>query len=418
MTPGTRRRRGTTQLERVLSPVVVGMLGVGLLAADAYVRTADPAWAEGERVLPDGIGWLAAVLVVAQAAALALTADRPRVTLLVVTALDAGTLVLSAGDQGAGGIAVMVATYRLRRADESSAAWRWITVAALASAVVAAASFASSATIAAEWAIPLAAVRLVITFLIPAVVAEVVATRARLFAALQERAELAERERESSARAAVQQERALMARELHDIAAHHLSGIVLSAQAATALLPGDPTRALEYVGTVRDEAQHTLANLRQAVGLLRTQEPGELAPVPLLEQLPGLVASLRAAGMQIAVDVEGEPVPLGPLAETAAFRMVQESLTNARAHAPGVPARVSLRYAPDGVDITVTNGPATTSPEPGSATRGTGNGLLGMRERASLLGGALETGPTVEGGWRNRLTLPLPDPEPTVREDT
>lgn len=211
-----------------------------------------------------------------------------------------------------------------------------------------------------------------------------------------------------------------MARELHDIAAHHLSGIVLSAQAAAALLPGDPARAREYVGTVRDEAQHTLANLRQAVGLLRMQAPGELAPVPSLEQLPALVESLRAAGVQVAVEVEGEPVPLGPLAETAAFRMVQESLTNARAHAPGAPAQVRLRYGPDGVDITVANGPATTTPdaEHRAATRGTGNGLLGMRERASLLGGDLETGPTAEGGWRNRLHLPLPDPEPTVREDT
>ncbi|WP_340296215.1 sensor histidine kinase, partial [Aquipuribacter hungaricus] len=249
-----------------------------------------------------------------------------------------------------------------------------------------------------RWAVPLAATGVLVSFALPAVVAGYVRTRARLVAALRERAELAEREREAATREAVQRERTAMARELHDIAAHHISGIVLSAQAASALLRTDPARAGGYVVTVREEAQRTLAGLRQAVGLLREQGPGETAPVPDLEHLPALVASVRETGADVDLRVEGDPVPLGPLAGTAAYRMVQESLTNARAHALGAPVEVVVRHHPAGVELTVTNvvagagaggaGAGGGAPTP-ARSGGGGHGLIGMRERATLLGGDL-----------------------------
>jgi len=262
---------------------------------------------------------------------------------------------------------------------------------------------AGSDEIVAGWALPFAALRLLLIVVLPAVIAEVVTGRERLIEALRDRAEAAERDRERRAAEAVRDERTSMARELHDLAAHHLTGIIVSAQAADALLARDPERAREYLGTVQRDARTTLANLRQTVGLLRSDARGELAPVPSIDQLPALVADAAAAGAQVTLTAPAEPVGIGPIAGIAAYRMVQESLANAARHAPG--AAVSVEVTPlDGtVLVSVANGPSVATP----AAERAGYGLLGMRERAELVGATLRTGPSPDGGWVNELTIPL-----------
>ena len=151
--------------------------------------------------------------------------------------------------------------------------------------------------------------------------------------------------------------------------------------------------------TAGREAKRALENLRQTVGLLRTDGAADLAPAPSLADIPALVSELRTAGLKIELEQRGEPVPLGPIAESAAYRMVQESLTNVRRHAAGAASTVVIEFS-DGATITVANDRGTPTGEGG------GLGLLGMRERAALIGGTLDAGPTTEGGWVVRLEIP------------
>lgn len=399
---------------RVLPSLVVAVLAAGLLIGDFVLRQPGPPTMPTEDLLPDTWGWLCAIAVFVQAGALLLRYRWPGPVLLAVAALDVLTVVLSAGELSIGTPAVMVAAFTLWQETSISRASSWLACVALPSAAVTFIALGAGETAAAQWSLPLAAVRAILAFAAPAVVAELLLSRRQAVEALRERAILAEREQLRSAREAVQQERALMARELHDIAAHHLSGIIVSAQAADSLLQSEPDQARGYLRTVKTEAQRTLANLRQTVGLLRDNADGELSPVLAIGDIATLVESLRSRGTLITLREEGEPVALGPLAEIAAFRMVQESLTNARSHAPGAECTVIIRYADQAAEITVTNGPSAIRGKPEA---GGGHGLLGMRERASLVGGRLEIGATADGGWTNVLELPSvsshgDDPEP------
>jgi signal transduction histidine kinase len=203
----------------------------------------------------------------------------------------------------------------------------------------------------------------------------------------------------------VLRDRTLLARELHDIAAHHLTGIIVSAQAADALRATDPDRAGEYLRQVQRDARTTLDNLRQTVGLLRGGDvEGELAPVASMEGLGALVEEAASTGSSVRFEQTGTPRELGPLAGIVAFRMVQESLANALSHAPGSARTVQVDYEDAAVRVTVTNGPSA-SPSSSDARRD-GYGLLGMRERAALVGATLRTGPTPDGGWVNTLEIP------------
>lgn len=217
------------------------------------------------------------------------------------------------------------------------------------------------------------------------------------------------RERDALVRAAVSDERAAMARELHDIAAHHLSGIALMAGAADRQLDGDPTAARSSLRQIRSQTQAVLDDLRRLVGLLRESGPAE----PVAEGLaavPALVEDRRAAGVAARLRVEGAAdggalgEGVGPLAQLVVYRMVQESLANAATHAPGAACVVEL----DDTDaaaltVVVSNGPART---PAVREGAGGFGLVGMRERADLVGGSLDYGATSDGGWQVRLTVP------------
>jgi signal transduction histidine kinase len=204
------------------------------------------------------------------------------------------------------------------------------------------------------------------------------------------------------AREAVAAERTRVARELHDVVAHSVSIIAVQAGAAEALLDHDAEAARPHLATVRRTAHDALVELRRLVGVLREDEP-TYVPQPGLERLRELVDDARAAGLAVELVEEGTrpAVPLG--VDLAAYRIVQESLTNVRRHAAGSAATVVVRYAPTALELEVANGPGGRA----NGTAGTGHGIIGMRERARLYGGTFEAGPQLDGGYRVRATLPL-----------
>ena len=229
------------------------------------------------------------------------------------------------------------------------------------------------------------------------------------------RQELLRREHGRQLEVALIQERRRLAGELHDVAAHHLAGIVVQAAALERLIDRDPLTARDAAQQLRRQAKETLSGLRSVVGLLRSDaEAGE--PSPGLRDLPELVASTRALGVDIELldggilsgradeaDV-GDALILSPLADTAVFRVAQQAISNALQHAPGAPITVEVTRLETALELSVLNGPAhRPSTDPG----GGGTGLTVMRERTDAVGGSLQAGPVEGGAWRVRLVLPL-----------
>jgi signal transduction histidine kinase len=226
---------------------------------------------------------------------------------------------------------------------------------------------------------------------------------------LEERAARAERERDAQAQIAVAAERARIARELHDVVAHNVSVMVVQADGAAFALESSPARAREALTAISRTGRQALAEMRSLLGVLRSADDSdaELAPQPGVEQLAGLLEQTRAAGLPVSFAIEGVPRRLPPGAALAAYRVVQESLTNARKHGgPAVTAAVMLRFCEDQLVIKVTDdGRARAVPADGD---GLGHGLIGMRERVEVHGGRVTAGPRPSGGWRVTATLPLP----------
>jgi signal transduction histidine kinase len=229
--------------------------------------------------------------------------------------------------------------------------------------------------------------------------------RNRRTAELTERAERAERERETEARAAAAEERARIAREMHDVVAHSLSVMVVQAEAAEAMLDADPERARRPLAAVQQTGRGALTELRRMLGVLRemADEGAALAPQPGLSGLDDLARQVRDAGLPVRVRVEGEPRPLPPGIDLSAYRIVQEGLTNALKHAGPATAEVVVRYGPADLELEVRDDGRGR----GGRSNGGGHGLLGMRERVALYGGELAAGPRPEGGFALTARLPL-----------
>jgi signal transduction histidine kinase len=213
-----------------------------------------------------------------------------------------------------------------------------------------------------------------------------------------------ERLRDLEVERAVTEQRVSLARDLHDIVGHHLSAISLQAGGGLNRGRSDPGFALETLGTIRELARAALAQTKQMLGVLRDVPP-ELAPAPRLDDVEELVESARLAGVDVELKVEGIRRPLPDLIEACGFRIVQEALTNVVRHAQPAAATVTLRFDPARVRIDVRDDGRT-----GTATTGGGHGLLGMRERAALLGGSFAAGPDTAGGWRVAAELPVEVP--------
>jgi len=198
-------------------------------------------------------------------------------------------------------------------------------------------------------------------------------------------------------RRVVLEERTRIARELHDVVAHHMSVIAIQAEAAPYRVPDPPGELTSSFATIRGHALQALAELRRVLGVLRAErDDDQAAPQPTLDRLGELVAGVRGAGLAVQTAVAGTPRPLPAGLEVSAYRIVQEALSNAMRHAPGSEVRVEITYAPAALRLHLVNGPPQA---PASAPPGPGQGLLGMRERAAMLGGELTAAPTAGGGY-------------------
>ena len=227
-------------------------------------------------------------------------------------------------------------------------------------------------------------------------------------AQLEERAAQADAHRASEMQRAAAEERARIARELHDVVAHHVSVIAVQAGAARMLASkqADQSAAAEALGAVESSAREALGELRRLLGVLRHEE-GEspaLSPQPGLHLLPKLVGDLRRAGLPVELNVVGPEVALPPALDLSAFRIVQEALTNVLKHEGPVPASVVVRYQPAGLEIEVID---SAPPRPAAEPASSGRGLIGMRERVAMFGGELRAGPRAAGGFEVRACLPL-----------
>jgi signal transduction histidine kinase len=232
-----------------------------------------------------------------------------------------------------------------------------------------------------------------------------IGSRLRAQRALEAQTERAEDER---ARRAVLEERTRIARELHDVVAHHMSLIAVRAETAPYRLTDLPESARAEFGSLSEVAREALAEMRQLLGVLRHDQPAALAPQPELADLPALVATARQAGLSVELSVPAalDHVPSG--VGVCAYRIVQESLSNASQHAPGAAVTVSVDHDSGAVLLRVANGPGGSA-GPSGKERGVGHGLTGMRERVALLGGSLSAGPSPDGGFVVSAVLPLGD---------
>lgn len=244
---------------------------------------------------------------------------------------------------------------------------------------------------------------------VPLLAAEVIRTHQANLRLLVERLELAEQARERAAEQRAGEERMRIARELHDVVAHTLTAINVQAGAAAERLdPGEARDALERIEATSHAA---IGELRTIVGVLRGPETADAprAPTPGLPDIADLVARAHDQGLDVALQMAGSPpASVSEPTSLAAYRIVQESLTNVRRHAPGAAVTVRLRFDPAGVAITVDNGRCGSPPAAGAGSAESANGgvgIIGMRERATAVGGQLDAAPT-DGGFRVRAELP------------
>ncbi|MFD7781656.1 sensor histidine kinase [Streptomyces nojiriensis] len=216
---------------------------------------------------------------------------------------------------------------------------------------------------------------------------------------------------EERARRALLEERSRIARELHDVVAHHMSVISIQAQVAPHLVENPSEELKENLAGIRENALEALTELRRVLGVLRSERPDDPAnphhPQPTLGDLDGLVDNVRGAGLDVTTEIAGIRRPLTPGVELTAYRIVQEALSNALRHAPGSRVEVGIAYGPRDLHLCVANSAPTRSAPP---SPGAGHGLLGMRERAGMLGGELAAGPRPDGGYEVSAVLPM-DPQ-------
>jgi signal transduction histidine kinase len=241
---------------------------------------------------------------------------------------------------------------------------------------------------------------------------------------LVEQASLTEEER---ARRTLLEERSRIARELHDVVAHHMSVISIQAQVAPHLVDNPSQELKENLEGIRHNALEALTELRRVLGVLRSENPEDPyglgagtgtapdSPQPTLDRLDSLVENTRAAGLDVTTEITGEQLPLAPGVELSAYRIIQEALSNALRHAPGSAVHVELWHFPRGLQVRVVN----SRPErPAPPSPGAGHGLLGMRERVAMLGGTLVTSQTSCGGFAVAAFLPRNGVAPTDDNST
>jgi signal transduction histidine kinase len=241
----------------------------------------------------------------------------------------------------------------------------------------------------------------------PWLVGRIVAARVELAAELRDKANRLEREQEKQADLAVSDERARIARELHDVVAHNVSVMVVQAAAARRMLDHDPAKATEALASVEQTGREALKEMRRMVGMLgKPDEPAALAPQPSVSELDWLIERAREAGLDVDLTIEGEEKRLESSVDLSAFRIVQEALTNTLKHAGPARAHVKLRYGAREVVVDVSDDGRGVAGQ-GANGRMDGHGLVGMRERVAMLGGEIHAGYRKDGGFGVTAKLPL-----------
>ncbi|MFC8191479.1 sensor histidine kinase [Cellulomonas sp. NPDC057328] len=410
-------------------PAACWLLSVALLAASVLARGADPTAAVGAPGFGTPAWWWAVAVLALQAGALAVWRARPRAA-VVATAAALPALLVLGGAVGAGLMAVLVATYRAVLARPA----RRLTPTLLAAGALVAVGVAAAETRIGTAAWPAAVAGLLQALGavgLPLALGSAVGSRRDAVAALARTVEAQGRARDALVQVAVERERTAMARELHDIAAHHLSGIAVMTAAIGRQIDVDPDGAKRAVAQVREQSTAMLRDLRHLVVLLRdVDSPSDPAAPVRMETLAGvadLAARAREAGLDVTLDTAGPVAELaasgavGPLAQLAAYRVVQEALANAARHAPGAPCTVRLDARAQGrLEVVVRNdapapdGTVVDHDHDHDHDHDPGYGLVGMRERAELTGATLRYGPTDDGGWQVTLSVPT---TPTTTEE-
>ena len=221
------------------------------------------------------------------------------------------------------------------------------------------------------------------------------------------RAVAAEQQAQWRAAAAVAEERLRIAREMHDVVSHSISVMTLHVSGVRRLLRPDQAAERDALETVERTGRESLAEMHRMLGVLRGPEPADDSPAPGLARLPQLLERARAGGLQAELAITGQVRPLPPGVDLAAYRIVQEAITNVLRHAAASRIDCTVDYGATAVDLRVADdGPGTGAPRAG------GHGLVGMRERAAVYGGTVETGPRPAGGWVVHAVLPAQEPAP------
>jgi signal transduction histidine kinase len=382
---------------RRVSPSVVdwaiagGLLLVGL--AGLFGRRAE----QSRTLLPVAVASLVVV-------AIALGSRRryPTAVLAAVVATQLADLLLGVDAAPVGGLALLVAAYSV----SAHASGRWRAWAGQAAAVMFA--IAAVAIILGGNLLRLApAAALAVVFSGAWLLGDYLRSRRQQVADLEARAARLEREQEMARSQARDEERARIARELHDVVAHDVTMMVVQAGAARTVQATQPQAAAEALSLVEQTGRQTLVELNHLLGVLRSS-PGEAlarSPQPRVEEASVLADQLRHAGLDVELNVEGQPVPLPPALDLTAYRILQEATTNVLKHARATTVHILVRYLADALELSVRdNGRPVTGETVGS---GPGHGLIGMRERAALFGGDLQAGPGANGGFAVMAHLPL-----------
>jgi signal transduction histidine kinase len=372
------------------------LLALGLVAAEVLLTTLTPREYWPPHLLA-ALGWS---VLCAAPVALRRVAPWPAVAAAVATLAVPALLGLAPGAQGLAFLVLtytMAATRPLRTAvAAASALWLPVAVVSAVAPLDGVTEGVGSAYLALN------------NLLIGAVsysVGRAVHGRRAATEALRERARSAEENQRSLADRAVADERRRIARELHDVVAHHVSVMGVLATGARRVLPRDPTAADEAIGTIEATSRATLREMRRLLDVLRTDaEPAaDLAPQPGLAGIEALVDQVREAGLPVTLRVDGTPGALEEGVALTLYRIVQEALTNALKHAGAATAQVRLTFDDGAVGVEV----ADTGRGPGPGGDRIGHGLVGMRERVALYGGVLRTGARTGGGFRVYASIPV-----------
>ncbi|MCC2307099.1 sensor histidine kinase [Cellulomonas chengniuliangii] len=373
-------------------PVAVDWLVAGSFAAAGLL----------DSVMLDGAQAAAmAPVIVIGAAALLLRRRHPEAVLGVLTLLGAVALALTASLSGFD-LGAAFALYAVAAARTPRVAWTAFGLSAAAMALCVAA-FAPASEFSGETG------ALMVLGLAAIAVGASARNRRLHVADLVERANAIARETEQRAQLASAAERALIAREMHDIVAHSLSVMVALADGAGAALTRSPTSAQAAIDQLSETGRAALADMRRVLGVLR-EDDAQFGPTPGQTDLDELVGRFRLAGMHVQLSVSGDQLPADTGLQLAVYRIVQESLTNALRHAQAGHVSVSIARTDQAVVVEVADDGGAGTPRSGRvAERGGGRGVIGMRERATIYGGTVEAGPHASG-WRVRAVLPWEAP--------